>query len=65
MRLKIPDMTCGHCKATVERAVTTLDSNADVVVDLPGHTADISTTAPAEAVLNALKAEGYDATVIG
>ena len=33
-RLSIPDMTCGHCKATVEKTVTGLDPAAKVAVDL-------------------------------
>jgi copper chaperone len=61
MKLAIPDMTCGHCKATVERTIIDIDSGADVTVDLASHTATVKTTAPAEAILNALKAEGYPA----
>lgn len=65
MKLSIPDMSCAHCKATVERAIIELDSRADVAVDLARKTAEVRTTAPAEAILNALKAEGYPATVQG
>jgi len=65
MKLSIPDMTCGHCKATVERTIIDIDSTADVEVDLERRTARVETTAPAEAILNALKAEGYPAAVTG
>lgn len=65
MKLSIPDMTCGHCKATVERTITAVDSAAVVKVDLAGHTVDVTTTAAPDAVLEALKAEGYPATVAG
>lgn len=65
MKLSIPDMTCGHCKAVVERTIIDLDSNADVVVDIAAHTAEIATTAAPEAILTALKAEGYPAERIG
>ncbi|OYX41993.1 MAG: hypothetical protein B7Z02_14025 [Rhodobacterales bacterium 32-67-9] len=61
MKLSIPDMTCAHCKAVVERTVIELDSRADVVVDIAAHTANITTTAAPEAILSALKAEGYPA----
>lgn len=63
MILSIPDMTCGHCKAAVERAIVDLDSKADVTVDLGTKTATVTTTQPVEALLNALAAEGYPATV--
>ena len=61
MKLSIPDMTCGHCKAVVERTIIDLDSKADVVVDFAAHTAEVATTATPEAILTALKAEGYPA----
>lgn len=62
MKLNVPDMTCGHCKAAVEKAIIDLDSAADVRVDLPSRTVEVTTTAAEGAVLNALKAEGYPAT---
>ena len=62
MKLSIPDMTCGHCKATVERTIIDLDSTADVVVDLGDHTVPVETKTPAVMVLKALAAEGYPAT---
>ncbi len=65
MKFSIPDMTCGHCKAVVERTIIDLDSTASVRVDLRSHTAEVETTAPAEAIIAALKAEGYTATRIG
>lgn len=65
MKLAIPDMSCGHCKATVERTIIDLDSGADVIVDLETRTAVVKTTAAPQAILTALKAEGYPATVIG
>ncbi len=64
MKLSIPDMTCGHCKAVVERTIIDLDSEADVIVDVAGHTAEITTTAAPEAIIEALKTQGYPATRI-
>ena len=34
MRLSVPDMSCGHCKAAVERAIAEKDATASVTVDL-------------------------------
>ncbi len=62
MKFAIPDMTCGHCKAVVERTIIDLDSKASVRVDLTAHTAEVQTTAPAEAIIAALKTAGYAAT---
>jgi copper chaperone len=65
MKFSIPDMTCGHCKAVVERTIIDLDSTADVRVDVAAHTAEVKTTAAAEAIIAALKTEGYSAERIG
>lgn len=62
MKLNVPDMTCGHCKAAVEKAIAALDASADVRVDLTGRTVEVTTTAAETAVIAALKAEGYPAT---
>lgn len=64
MKLAIPDMSCSHCKATVERTIIDLDSKADVVVNLGTRTAEVKTTAAPIAILTALKIEGYPAEVI-
>ena len=64
MKLSIPDMTCAHCKSVVERTVIDLDSEADVVINLENHTARITTSALPEAVITALKSQGYAATQV-
>jgi len=61
-RLIVQNMTCGHCKAAVERAITALDPAAQVAVDLPGKTVDVTSGVSTEALIAALSGEGYDAT---
>lgn len=61
MHLSIPDMSCGHCRASVTRALTELDPAARVTVDLTARTAQVDTTAPLPAVLAALEAVGFAA----
>lgn len=61
MDLSIPDMTCGHCRASVTRALTELDPQAKVEVDLPARTARVETTASLQSVLGALGAVGFEA----
>jgi len=61
--LKVPDMTCGHCKAAVESAIHGLDAAAAVAVDLATHTVRIETAkVPTAAILAALNEAGYPAT---
>jgi copper chaperone len=62
MRLTIPDMTCGHCRASVERAVAEVAPDARVTVDLAARTAEVEGAPDAGLVLAALRAAGFEAT---
>lgn len=63
MKLSIPDMSCGHCKAVIEKTVAA--QGAQVTVDLPARTATVVGAVKPDALLAALAAEGYPATIIG
>jgi copper chaperone len=62
MKFSVPDMTCGHCVATITRAVKALDPAAEVKADLPGKTVTVETGVPAAAVAQALDQAGYPNT---
>lgn len=62
--LSIPDMTCGHCKASVESALKSLADAGDVTVDLAAKTATATGSAAPAALLRALDEVGFPATVI-
>lgn len=55
----LPDMSCGHCVASVTKTVQALDAQATVQVDLPSHRVQIETTLSQEAVQAALTDAGY------
>ncbi len=61
-KLNVPDMSCGHCKAAVEKAVTSVDATATVAVDLEARTVEISATVSDAALIDALKSEGYESS---
>lgn len=63
MKLSIPDMSCGHCKATVEKTIAAVDPATEVAVDLASRSATVTGTTMTDAVLKALAAQGYPATV--
>ncbi|PLL13051.1 heavy metal transport/detoxification protein [Tabrizicola sp. TH137] len=63
--LAIPDMTCGHCKASVESALAALGDAGTVTVDLAARTATASGSASPDRLLRALDEVGFPATVIG
>lgn len=60
--LSVPDMSCGHCKASVEAALATIAGMAPVSVDLT--TRHITVAGNAAAALAALDAIGFPATVV-
>jgi len=64
MKLSVPDMSCGHCKATIERAIAALDAVARVRVDLDRREVEVDTSAQSAAVVRALEAEGYAAVLV-
>ena len=63
--LSIPDMTCGHCKASVESALAALGDAGSVSVDLAAKTATATGPATPARLLQALDEVGFPATVIG
>ena len=63
--LSVPDMSCGHCKATVEAALAKVEGTGSVTVDLSLREVTVSGTAAAPALLAALDGAGYPAAVLG
>ena len=63
-KLNVPEMSCGHCKAAIEKAVAGVDADARVSVDLENRTVSIESSIADAALIDALKAEGYEATVV-
>jgi copper chaperone len=61
-RLSIPDMSCGHCKAAVTAALTSVPGVAQVEVDLDDRTARIDGQAALADLLSALDRAGYPAS---
>ncbi|OHV78575.1 heavy-metal-associated domain-containing protein [Ensifer sp. LCM 4579] len=58
----IPDMTCGHCAAAVERAAKAIDPDAEVVVNLEAKTASIDSEVGSGTFIAAISDAGYHAS---
>lgn len=63
-KLSVPEMSCGHCKAAVEKAVASVDDFADLEFDMEARTVDIDSDIDATGLIAALKTEGYEAVTI-
>jgi copper chaperone len=61
--LSVPDMSCGHCKATVESALGAVPQVGAVTVDLTARRVEVTGPATAAQLLQALDQAGYPATV--
>ena len=61
---KVPEMSCGHCKSTVEKAIASLDPTSSVEVDLENRTARITSVASDQDVVAALQKAGYDSNIV-
>lgn len=59
MHLHIPDMSCGHCKAAIERAVKDADAQAVLTFDMPARTVTVQSQLDPAALHAALSDAGY------
>ena len=60
----IPDMSCGHCKATVDKAIKLLDPDAHITFDMEARKIGLESVMEAAKVQAALAKAGYPATPI-
>lgn len=58
-QLTVEGMSCGHCIASVTKAVQALDAGAKVDVELATQTVRIDTAAPIDAVRHAVVEAGF------
>jgi len=64
LRYAIENMSCGHCVATVTKAVRRVDASAAVRADVAGRSLQIDTGATSEAIVAAVAAAGYRVTPV-
>jgi copper chaperone len=58
----IPDMSCGHCVSTVEKAIKAADPQASAEVDLTKRWARVTSAVDPKAIAAAMDEAGYPAT---
>lgn len=59
--LSVPDISCGHCKMSIEGAVKELPGISHVEVHVDTKTVDVEFTAPADrdGIVEAIEEQGY------
>lgn len=60
--LNVEDVTCGHCAATVEKAVKAADPKAKVAVNLEAKSASIESEIGPDVFIAAIEDAGYRAS---
>lgn len=60
----IPDMSCGHCKATIEKAIKVLDPEAHINFDMEARRVALDSVMEAAKVQAALSDACYPATSV-
>lgn len=62
-KFDVPDMSCGHCKAAIEKAVLARDTQAKLEFDLEARLIDITSQLSDTELAAILSSEGYPATI--
>lgn len=57
----VKGMSCGHCVRAVTQAIQARDAAAQVQVDLADGEVRVDSRLPEEALLEAIRGEGYEA----
>ncbi len=60
--LSVPDISCGHCKTSIEGAVAELDGVDTVEVHIEEKTVDVafSDSVATDSIIDAIESQGYD-----
>ena len=61
LKLRVDEMSCGHCVSTVQKAVKSVDPAAQVSVDLPTGTVTVESAASEDTITDAIRSAGYPA----
>jgi len=63
-KFTVPEMSCGHCTAAIEKGIKSADQAAEVACDLSDHSVAVQSTLGSDAILAAIKEAGYEATAL-
>ena len=63
-KFTVPEMSCGHCTAAIEKEIKGADQAAEVICDLSDHSVAVQSSLGTDAILAVIKEAGYDAALI-
>jgi len=59
MKFSVPEMSCGHCTASIEKSIKAKDPAAAVSTDLETCSVSVGSVLPSADVLQAITDAGY------
>lgn len=59
LKLKVPNVMCSGCVETITEAITTMEPDAKVDVDVQAKTVTVESAASEESIKQAITAAGY------
>ena len=59
LKLKVSDIKCSDCAGTITEAITTMEPDAKVEVDVDAKTVTVQAAASEETIKQAITAAGY------
>ena len=63
-KFSVPQMSCGHCKSAIEKAIKEVDGDAKVVFDMAKREVTVSSDAGNDALVTSMKEGGYEAHTV-
>lgn len=64
IKFHVPDMSCGHCKASIEKAVEGTDPLAELTFNMDTRHVEIDSDIDTDALFKLLKDAGFPATAL-
>lgn len=64
-RFSVPEMSCGHCKATIESALLDSDPGAELSFDMEAREVEVDSVLDEAQVIATMKDAGYEAKPLG
>jgi copper chaperone len=61
MKFHVPDMSCSHCTAAIEKGITAADAMAQVTNDLSSKTVEVESNLDVATIQKVLEDAGYPA----
>jgi copper chaperone len=56
----VPGLNCGHCTATMEKAIRSADPAAKIACDVPARRVSVDSALPDDALSGAIRSAGYE-----